>query len=100
MFVSQASAADGRDVSSYGLRKQVEVVKNCRTVKKQDLKYNAATPIIRVDPDTLVSLSPKSVLTACEPSTDMQDKAVSCEGTELKSKPADSLPMTKQSFLF
>ena len=59
MFVSQASAANGGEVSSYGLRKQVEVVKNCRTVKKQDLKYNTATPIIQVDPDTLVSLSQK-----------------------------------------
>lgn len=28
------------------------------------------------------------------------DKAVSCEGIELKSEPADSLPMTKQSYLF
>lgn len=66
MFVSQASAANGGDVSSYGLRKQVEVVKNCRTVKKQDLKYNTATPTIQVDPNTLVSLSQKSDLTACE----------------------------------
>lgn len=66
MFVSQASAANGGDVSSYDLRKQVEVVKNCRTVRKQDLKYNTATPIIQVDPDTLVSLSQKSDLTACE----------------------------------
>ena len=55
MFVSQASAAKGGDVPSYSLRKQVEVVKDCRTVKKQDLKYNAALPIIAVDPDTLVS---------------------------------------------
>jgi urease len=50
MFVSQASAAEGGDVFSCGLRKQVEVVKNCRTAKKQDLKFNAATPIIKVDP--------------------------------------------------
>lgn len=57
MFVSQASAAEGGGVSSYGLRKQVEVVKNSRTVKKQDLKFNAATPVIKVDPETLVSRS-------------------------------------------
>jgi urease len=57
MFVSQASAAEGGDVSSYGLRKQVEVVKNCRKVRKQDLKFNAATPVIKVDPETLVSCS-------------------------------------------
>lgn len=55
MFVSQASAAKGGDVHSYNLRKQIEVVKNCRTVTKHDLKYNDATPKIEVDPKTLVS---------------------------------------------
>lgn len=55
MFVSQASAAKGGDVQSYNLRKQIEVVKNCRTVKKHDLKFNDATPKIEVDPNTLVS---------------------------------------------
>ena len=99
MFVSQASAAKGGDVSSYGLRKQVEVVKNCRAVKKQDLKFNTATPVIEVDPETLVSSPKDSGLPRFElPLT--HEKAVSCEGIELKSKPADSLPMTKQSYLF
>jgi urease len=55
MFVSQASIAQGGDVHSYGLKKQIEVVKNCRTVKKSDLKYNSATPKVEVDPETLVS---------------------------------------------
>lgn len=99
MFVSQASAAEGGDVSSYGLKKQVEVVKNCRTVQKQDLKFNTATPVINVDPETLVSSPKDSEL----PEFDLpltHAKAVSCEGVELKSKPADSLPMTKQSYLF
>ncbi|KAI1036175.1 hypothetical protein LB504_011413 [Fusarium proliferatum] len=53
MFVSQASIAQGGDVHSYGLKKQIEVVKNCRTVKKSDLKYNSATPKVEVDPKTL-----------------------------------------------
>lgn len=79
MFVSQASAAEGGDVHSYNLRKQIEVVKNCRTVTKHDLKYNDATPKIEVDPKTLV---------------------VSCESMELKSKPASSLPLTRESFLY
>src|SRR6478752_3848814 len=55
MFVSQASIVQGGDVHSYNLKKQIEVVKNCRTVKKYDLKYNSATPKVEVDPETLVS---------------------------------------------
>ncbi|RKL27489.1 Urease [Fusarium proliferatum] len=79
MFVSQASIAQGGDVHSYGLKKQIEVVKNCRTVKKSDLKYNSATPKVEVDPETLV---------------------VTCDGKELRSGPASSLPLTRQSFLY
>ncbi|RBA15646.1 urea amidohydrolase (urease) alpha subunit [Fusarium proliferatum] len=79
MFVSQASIAQGGDVHSYGLKKQIEVVKNCRTVKKSDLKYNSAIPKVEVDPETLV---------------------VTCDGKELRSEPASSLPLTRQSFLY
>ncbi|RKK10318.1 Urease [Fusarium oxysporum f. sp. cepae] len=79
MFVSQASIAQGGDVHSYNLKKQIEVVKNCRTVKKGDLKYNSATPKVDVDPETLV---------------------VTCDGKELRSEPASSLPLTRQSFLY
>ncbi|CAG7986768.1 unnamed protein product [Penicillium salamii] len=57
MFVSQASVAKGGDVHSYKLRKQIEVVRNCRSVTKHQLKYNDATPKIEVDPKTLVSHS-------------------------------------------
>ena len=64
MFVSQASVAEGGDVHSYNLRKQIEVVKNCRTVTKHDLKYNDATPKIEVDPETLVS-HPKPWISHC-----------------------------------
>ncbi|QPC69155.1 hypothetical protein HYE67_011386 [Fusarium culmorum] len=66
MFVSQASASQGGDVHSYNLKKQIEVVKNCRTVKKGDLKFNSATPNIDVDPETL---------------------AVTCDGMAIKSEP-------------
>ncbi|KAF5228104.1 hypothetical protein FAUST_11324 [Fusarium austroamericanum] len=66
MFVSQASASQGGDVHSYNLKKQIEVVKNCRTVKKSDLKFNSATPDVDVDPETL---------------------AVTCDGMALKSEP-------------
>lgn len=57
MFVSQASVAKDGDVHFYNLKKQIEVVKNCRTVTKDDLKYNDATPKIDVDLKTLVSHS-------------------------------------------
>ncbi|RKK68716.1 Urease [Fusarium oxysporum] len=65
MFVSQASITQGGDVHSYNLKKQIEVVKNCRTVKKYDLKYNSATPKVEVDPETLV---------------------VACDGKELRTR--------------
>ncbi|KAI8648169.1 Urease [Fusarium keratoplasticum] len=79
MFVSQASISQEGDVHSYNLRKQIEVVKNCRTVTKNDLKYNNATPKVDVDPESLV---------------------VTCDGLELKSKPVSSLPLTRKSFLY
>lgn len=55
MFVSKASVSRGGDVPSYNLKKQVEVVKNCRTVTKNHMKYNSATPKVAVDAKTLVS---------------------------------------------
>ncbi|UZP36642.1 hypothetical protein NXS19_004458 [Fusarium pseudograminearum] len=79
MFVSQASASQGGDIHSYNLKKQIEVVKNCRTVTKGDLKFNSATPNIDVDPETL---------------------AVTCDGMAIKSEPVSSLPMTRQTFLY
>lgn len=54
MFVSKAGASKNGLVQSYGLRKQIEVVKSCRSVTKNDLKYNDATPKVSVDPRTLV----------------------------------------------
>jgi urease len=55
MFVSQAAALPSGLVHSYNLKKQIEVVKNCRKVTKHDLKFNGATPKVLVDPKTLVS---------------------------------------------
>ncbi|KAI7763483.1 hypothetical protein LZL87_010548 [Fusarium oxysporum] len=69
MFVSQASIAQGGDVHSYNLKKQIEAVKNCRTVKKCDLKYNSATPKVEIDPETLV---------------------VTCDGKELRTRSVSS----------
>lgn len=52
-FVSQASVTSGM-VKSYGLRKRVEAVRNCRKVGKKDMKYNDSMPKMKVDPETYV----------------------------------------------
>ena len=62
MFVSQSAASESGAVKSYGLRKQIEVVKNCRTVKKQHMKFNSATPKIDIDPETLVRTLPSRLV--------------------------------------
>ncbi|KAI9306316.1 urea amidohydrolase alpha subunit [Cunninghamella echinulata] len=51
LFVSQLSIDSGK-MQSYGLRKKIEAVKNCRNVGKKDMKLNNAMPTIRVDPET------------------------------------------------
>lgn len=50
-FVSRASIECGA-LALYGLNKRCEPVKNCRTVTKKDMKWNDATPAMRVDPET------------------------------------------------
>lgn len=42
-------------VKSYSLKKQIEIVKNTRTVTKLDMKFNNATPKMEVDPEAFVS---------------------------------------------
>lgn len=54
MFVSKSSVKNG-SVNSYGLKKQIEIVRNTRTVTKLDMKFNNATPKMAVDPETFVS---------------------------------------------
>ena len=41
-------------IGSYGLRKRVEAVSNCRNIRKQDMKFNDSTPKMKVDPETYV----------------------------------------------
>ncbi|KAL9629244.1 MAG: hypothetical protein Q9204_005386, partial [Flavoplaca sp. TL-2023a] len=50
LFVSKAGVTSGA-VESYNLKKRIEVVKNCRTVKKHDMKFNGAMPEMKVDPE-------------------------------------------------
>jgi len=77
-FVSQ-SALDRDIPKKLGLRKRVAAVKNCRTVKKRDLKLNDALPKIEVDPETY---------------------EVRADGQLLKCEPAAVLPMAQRYFLF
>jgi urease alpha subunit len=52
-WVSKAGA-EGK-VKEYGLKKRVEAVKGCRTVKKSDMKFNDYRPKMKVDPESYVS---------------------------------------------
>jgi urease len=60
VWVSQASIDNGM-IRSYGLRKRVEAVKNCRNITKSDMKYNDLMPKMRVDPESYVSSNPAHV---------------------------------------
>ena len=77
-FVSQASV-DNDTFQTYGLQKQIEAVKGCRTVNKKDMKLNDATPVIEVDPETY---------------------HVTADGQSLKCDPAETLPLAQKYFLF
>lgn len=55
-------------VNSYGLKKQIEIVRNTRTVTKLDMKFNNATPKMEVDPEAFVS--PNSAFETLEYDTD------------------------------
>ncbi|OLD40595.1 MAG: urease subunit alpha [Nitrospirae bacterium 13_1_40CM_2_62_10] len=77
-FVSQ-SALDRDIPKKLGLQKRVAAVKNCRSVKKRDLKLNDALPKIEVDPETY---------------------EVRADGQLLKCEPAAVLPMAQRYFLF
>ncbi|KAI0711909.1 urease [Cerioporus squamosus] len=50
-FVSEVSITSGT-IASYGLRKRFEAVRNCRKVTKKDMKWNDATPKMKVDPES------------------------------------------------
>ncbi|MCA0156096.1 urease subunit alpha [Tsukamurella sp. M9C] len=77
-FLSTAAAESGV-AGELGLRKRTLPVRGIRTLRKQDLPHNGATPDITVDPETYV---------------------VAVDGTPVRSDPASSLPMTQRYFLF
>ena len=77
-FVSQA-AMQNPAVRALGLKKPLEVVRNTRHVKKQDMVHNNALPKVDVDPETY---------------------AVRADGELLVCEPAQVLPMAQRYFLF
>ncbi len=77
-FMSQA-ALDNGIPQQLGLTKQVEAVRNCRTIGKAQMVHNDATPTIEVDPETY-EVRVDGVLATCEP--------------------AAVLPMAQRYFLF
>ena len=77
-FLSQAGL-DREVPRKLGLQKRVAGVKNCRNVKKRDLKLNDYLPKIEVDPETYV---------------------VTADGVRLTCEPAIVLPMAQRYFLF
>lgn len=78
LFVSQASISSGV-VASYGLRKRVEAVRNCRNIGKRDMKFNDAMPRMRVDPEKYT---------------------VEADGMVCEAEPAESLPLSQQYFVY
>ncbi|MCV4289514.1 urease subunit alpha [Pseudomonas capsici] len=77
-FISQA-AFDAGVPETLGLKKQIGVVKGCRSVQKKDLIHNDYLPDIDVDPQTY---------------------QVKADGVLLWCEPADVLPMAQRYFLF
>jgi len=77
-FVSQA-AVDHEIPKRLGLQRRIAVVKNCRSVKKRDLKLNDALPKVEVNPETYI---------------------VTADGVPLICEPAIVLPLAQRYFLF
>ncbi|RMJ26055.1 Urea amidohydrolase [Aspergillus sp. HF37] len=78
MFVSKAGVENG-SVASYNLKKRIEIVKNCRTVTKHDMKFNNAMPEMEVDPELFT---------------------VVADGMECKAEPVSYLPLAQQHFFY
>ena len=78
LFVSQASLPRTTS-ATYGLRKRVEAVRNCRNIGKKDMRYNDTKPRMRVDPERYV---------------------VEADGVVCTAAPADKLPITQGFFVY
>lgn len=74
-FVSQAAASRGLD----HLQKQLYAVRGCRSVSKQDMLHNDATPTVTVDPETF---------------------QVTANGEVLRCDPVSKVPLGQRYFMF
>ncbi|EAQ92637.1 hypothetical protein CHGG_00872 [Chaetomium globosum CBS 148.51] len=77
-FVSQAGIDSGV-VGTYGLKKRIVPVRNCRNVGKKDLKFNDATPRMSVDPESYV---------------------VQADGVVMDSEPMAELPLAQTAYFY
>ena len=77
-FVSRICEEKGI-AAKYGLGKRISAVRGCRNLRKQDMKWNDATPKITVDPETY---------------------EVTADGEKLVCAPAQTLPLAQRYFLF
>lgn len=77
-FVSQASIDSGM-VDSYGLKKRIEPVKNCRKISKKDMKLNDLMPKMKVDPESY---------------------RVEADGLHCTVEPADRLPLSQEYYVY
>ena len=77
-FVSQASIAH-HVIDRYALTKRVVPVSGVRKLTKKDMRFNDATPVITVDPETY---------------------RVTADGEHLTCAPAQTLPLTRAYHLF
>ena len=66
-------------IQSYGLAKRPEAVINCRNVKKKDMKWNSATPKMKVD---------------------AEGYHVTADGVHATVEPAERLPLTRAYNVF
>lgn len=78
LFVSQASIDSGA-IASYGLKKRVEAVKNCRKIGKRDMKFNDVMPKMKVDPESY---------------------RVEADGVHMTCEAAGVLPLTQGAFIY
>jgi urease len=78
LFVSESSISSGT-IATYGLKKRVEAVKNCRKIGKIDMKFNDVMPKMRVDPESY---------------------RVEADGVHATCEAATTLPLTQGAFVY
>lgn len=97
LFVSKASVTNGA-IKSYNLSKRVEIVKDTRKVSKHDMKFNGSTPIMKIDPETFVSVHAESW--AYPLANDVPNQEVEADGVACKAEPSSWLALAQQHFIF